>query len=107
MSGGAGQPERGRSGSPAWCRPCMVMHVGKRGGSRTWRGLLGRRADWGIGTDHRADEGRCAYTGRFGKGSVWLVLFGAQLGGQDYGAITTRLAFIRQSGCGYLSTCLA
>ena len=26
-----------------------VMHVGSRGGSRAWRGLLGRRPDWGIG----------------------------------------------------------
>ena len=48
-----------------------------------------------------------ASTGRLGQGSVLLVLFGVQLGGQDFGALTTRPAFIRQSGCGDLLTCLA
>ena len=34
--------DRGRSGSLAGLRLCMVMHVGNSGGSRAWQGLLGR-----------------------------------------------------------------
>jgi hypothetical protein len=41
--------QRGRSGSLAGLRLCMVMHVGNSGGSRAWQRLLGRRPDWGIG----------------------------------------------------------
>jgi hypothetical protein len=42
--------DRGKSGSLAGLRLCMVVHaVGNIGGSRPWQGLLGRRPDWGIG----------------------------------------------------------
>src|ERR1019366_3458435 len=58
---------RGRSGSLAGLRLCMVMHVGNGGGSRAWQGLLGRRPDWGIGPPRSTGVRKGSFCGNGGQ----------------------------------------